>query len=132
MTIVYFAFYHYMFDTIDESSVVYVSLGLFINNTIPAILPVYLNFAFTILLIRLKNDQIESLKAHKTIESSRVSIVCFDKTGTLTENTVEIQQLLLPVSIDGSSDPQFQGVPIDSLPNQGLLHRLFASCHAVQ
>ena len=101
MLIAYGAFYDYMFYGVDSSNIRFIILALFIVQSLPGILPIYINFAYTIMLVRLKANGILSLKSHKTVEGSRVETICFDKTGTLTYNEVALQKVIM-VEPEGS------------------------------
>jgi cation-transporting ATPase 13A3/4/5 len=58
----------------------------FITYTVPAVFPIVFNLAYSFCLVRLSKENIIGTQAEKTVESSRMKIICFDKTGTLTMN----------------------------------------------
>ena len=95
MLIAYGAFYDYMFYGVDSSTIRFIVLALFVVQSLPGIIPIYINFAYTIMLISLKKSGIMSLKSHKTVEASRLETICFDKTGTLTYNEVALQSVIM-------------------------------------
>jgi len=101
MLISYGAFYDYMFYGLDSNSIRFIILAQFIVQSLPGILPIYINFAYTIMLVRLKKNGIMSLKSHKTVEGSRVETIGFDKTGTLTYNEVALQSVIM-VELEGN------------------------------
>jgi magnesium-transporting ATPase (P-type) len=63
MLCAYLAFYHYMFDTLEDRSFVIIVLLIFILQSIPAILPIFINFSYSILLLKLKNSNVMGLKS---------------------------------------------------------------------
>jgi magnesium-transporting ATPase (P-type) len=63
MLCVYLAFYHYMFDTLEDRKFVYITLYAFIVQSVPSILPIFINFSYSIMLLRLKNYNIMGLKS---------------------------------------------------------------------
>jgi magnesium-transporting ATPase (P-type) len=63
MLCTYLIFYHYMFDTLKDRSFVNITLYAFIVQSIPAILPIFINFSYSIMLLKLKNDNIIGLKS---------------------------------------------------------------------
>ena len=102
--IAYGVFYSHMFDGVDDPTIPYIIFGVFVVQSLPGILPIYINFAYTIMLIRLKKNGIMSLKSHKTVEGSRIETICFDKTGTLTYNEVALQSVIM-VEPEGQFKP---------------------------
>jgi cation-transporting ATPase 13A2 len=83
----FLVFFNYMFDgtPADTSTKILIFATVFLQS-LPAVIPVFINMAYTIFLLRLKLQNIFGLNRVKTIESSRLETICFDKTGTLTEN----------------------------------------------
>lgn len=61
----------------------------------------FVNIAYTVFLFRLKKKGIVGQNRVKTVESSRLEVICFDKTGTLTENEMEIRDILIFNGIGG-------------------------------
>jgi magnesium-transporting ATPase (P-type) len=67
MICAYFAFFHVMFDGVEDRSLVYILFGSFVNQSLPSVLPVFMNAAYAILLLRLKFNNVMGLKSEKTI-----------------------------------------------------------------
>jgi cation-transporting P-type ATPase 13A2 len=63
----YLAFFHVMFDGVENRSLVYILLGSFIIQSLPAALPIFINAAYTIILLRLRSNNVMGLKSEKTI-----------------------------------------------------------------
>jgi cation-transporting P-type ATPase 13A2 len=83
----FLALYNYMFDgTLADTSTKILIFATIFMQSLPAIVPVFINMGYTIFLLRLRLQNIVGLNKVKTIESSRLETICFDKTGTLTEN----------------------------------------------
>ena len=69
---VYTAFYNYMFGQLKSKSLPIIILGSFVVQSIPSILPIFVNFAYAILLIRFRKSSIFCIRSEKTTESSRI------------------------------------------------------------
>ncbi len=90
------ALYGYMFDgTLADTNTKILIFATVFLQSLPAIVPVFINMAYTVFLLRLRCQNIIGLNKVKTIQSSRLEVICFDKTGTLTENQMEIRDILM-------------------------------------
>ena len=72
---VFGGFYHYMFDSVQRNDIILMTLISFIFQTLPSVLPVAINIAYTFMLAKLKAKNINGLKQEKTTESSRLEVM---------------------------------------------------------
>ena len=93
---------------------------------IPPALPIFMTFAITVSIIRLKFKGIIGLNPHSVLLAGKVDTCCFDKTGTITDNGIDVN------GVYESEDGSLKEIsPIKSEEKETkLITKLMATCHS--
>jgi P-type E1-E2 ATPase len=85
--LLFFAMLTEMLDRNIEKIMIFFKFLEIITYSLPAVLPIIFNLAYSFSLVRLRQNGIYGTESEKTIEGARIKTIYFDKTGTLTNNS---------------------------------------------
>jgi len=98
-----------------------------ITWVIPPALPIFMTFAMTLSIIRLKFKGIIGLNPHSILLAGKVDICCFDKTGTITDNGIGVNGVY---EVENRGLKEVSSIKAEEKEIK-LITKLMATCHSV-